>query len=138
MNARANQLTNEIKEICEQYLAEVGEGGYKVWPRSIKDRVLLLSDLVGSCKKASELCGLSVETIYQWRADVKKSQFKSIAVVESKSKSVAVTVPAPKTAIVSSPESGSVTVTTPNGYRIEGKADEVLKILKSLGVITCS
>ena len=132
MNDRVKQLTIEIKEICEQYLAEVGDGGYKVWPRSIKDRVLVLSDLVGSCKKASELCGLSVETIYQWRADAKKSQFKSIAVVESKSKSVTVTTPSSKSA---NKESVSVTVMTPNGYRIEGHSEAVLDILKGLGSI---
>ena len=130
MNDRVNQLTSEIKQICEQYLAEVGEGGYKVWPRSIKDRILLLSDLVGSCKKASELCGLSVETIYQWRADAKKTQFKSIAVIESKNKSVTVTAPNLKVS-----ESASVTVTTPGGYKIQGDADTVLKILKNLGSV---
>ena len=133
MNDRVNQLTIEIRQICEQYLAEVGEGGYKVWPRSIKDRVLVLSDLVGSCKKASEICGLSVETIYQWRADAKKAQFKSIAVVESKTKSGAVTVPVSKA--LTAQEFVSVTVTTPNGYKIEGDGDAVLRILKGLGGI---
>ena len=133
MNDRVNQLTVEIKDICEQYLAEVGEGGYKVWPRSIKDRVLVLSDLVGSCKKASEICGLSVETIYQWRADAKKSQFKSIAVIPSKNKSVTVT--APKLNLGVGHKAVAVTVTTPNGYKIEGEVDTVLKILKSLGSV---
>ena len=123
MNDRVNQLTVEIKDICEQYLAEVGEGGYKVWPRSIKDRVLVLSDLVGSCKKASEICGLSVETIYQWRADAKKSQFRSIAVVESKNKSVTVTAPNPSLGV--GQKIVSVTVTTPGGYKIEGEVDTV-------------
>jgi len=91
--------------------------------------MLVTSDLVGSCKKASEICGLSVDTIYQWRADAKKAQFKSIAVVESKSKSVTVTDRASRT----DPISVTVTVTTPNGYKIEGDAETVLKILKGLG-----
>jgi hypothetical protein len=92
MKQDTNQLVIEIKQICGQYLEEVGSGGYRVWPKSIRDRVLLLCDLVGSTKQAAELCGLSRETIYQWRAEVKKSQFKALAVVESKNKSAAVTV----------------------------------------------
>jgi transposase len=131
MNDQVNQLTLEIKEIYGQYLAEVGEGGYKVWPKSIRDRTLLLSGLVGSCKKAAELSGLSVETIYQWRAEVKKSQFKSIAVVEKKSKTVTVTEPVLKAPV--DQKLVTVTVTTPGGYKVEGHSDDVLKILKVLG-----
>jgi hypothetical protein len=131
MSDRVQQLTSEIKEIYEQYLAEVGAGGYKVWPKSIRDRVLLLSDLVGSAKKAAGLCDFSVDTIYQWRAEVRKSHFKSIAVVEAKNKSVTVTAPVRAEALEQ--ELGTVTVTTPGGFRIEGQSDVVLTILKSIG-----
>ncbi|MFN7728132.1 MAG: helix-turn-helix domain-containing protein [Bdellovibrio sp.] len=91
MKNSAPELVSEIKQIYAQYIAEVGSGGYKVWPKSIRDRALLLTDVVGSCKKAADLSGLSVETIYQWRAEVKKSQFKSLAVVERPSAAVTVT-----------------------------------------------
>lgn len=77
MNTSASQLVLEIKQICGQYLEEVGSGGYRVWPKSIRDRALLLCDLVGSTKKAAEMCGISKETIYQWRAEAKKSHSKS-------------------------------------------------------------
>ena len=88
-----------------------------------------MSELIGFSKKASQLCGLSVETIYQWRAEAKKSQFKSIAVVDQRKKSVTVTEPVSK----SITDTASVTVTTPRGYKIEGSSEAVVKILKAMG-----
>lgn len=134
MKTTPNELVSEIKQICAQYIDEVGSGGYKVWPKSIRDRALLLCDLVGSTKKAAELCGISAETIYQWRADVKKSQFKSLPVVESKTKSVAVTDTNTKSSNLKTSESVTVTVTTPKGFVISGlNFEQTLVILAKLG-----
>ena len=135
MQNSAPELVSEIKQIYAQYIAEVGAGGYKVWPKSIRDRALLLSDVVGSCKKAAELSGLSVETIYQWRAEVKKSQsFKMLPVVERSTKSVTVTDPGPKFSKIKAGDAVTVTVTTPQGFVIAGlDTDQVLEILLKLG-----
>lgn len=131
MTERANQLVSEIKEICGQYLEEVGSGGYRVWPKSIRDRALLLCDLIGSTKKAADLCGLSAETIYQWRAEVKKTQFKSLAVVETAKKSVTVTDTNSKKVLEAS---GSVTVTTPKGFMVSGlDVGQAVLFLKQFG-----
>jgi len=134
MNQSTEQLIIEIKQICNQYLQEVGSGGYRVWPKSIRDRALLLCDLVGSTKQAAELCGLSKETLYQWRAEMKKTQqFKSLPVVESSKKSVTVTDTNPLET-KNQKASGSVTVTTPKGFVIAGlELDQALVILKQLG-----
>ena len=132
MNTSASQLVLEIKQICCQYLEEVGSGGYRVWPKSIRDRALLLCDLVGSTKKAAEMCGLSKETIYQWRAEAKKSHFKSLPVVSS-DKSVTVTaakVLGEKKLV----HLGSVTVTTPKGFVVAGlNFEQALSFLKQFG-----
>ncbi len=87
----------------------------------------MLTDVVGSCKKAADLSGLSVETIYQWRAEVKKSQFKSLAVVERPS--AAVTVTATNSVPSQLKISGTVTVTTPKGFSIGGLDLETALIL---------
>lgn len=131
MKTSASELLAEIKQIRTQYLLEVGSGGYKVWPKSIKDRVLIYADLVGSTKKAASLCEISAETIYQWRAETKRSQFKSLPVVESSSKSVTVTDPNLK----SKNPTVTVTVTTPEGFIISGlDTDQLLLVLQKLGV----
>ena len=134
MKTSANELLAEIKQIRTQYLAEVGVGGYKVWPKSIRDRVLVYADLVGSTKKAAALCEISAETIYQWRAETKRTQFKSLPVVQKPSKSVTVTDPNLKSSNLTSNPSVTVTVTTPEGFTITGiDAEQALAILLKLG-----
>ncbi len=129
-------LVSEIKQIHEQYLVEVGAGGHKVWPRSIKDRVFDLVANVGSVKKASAMCSISAQTIYQWRSDQKKSNFKSLTVVNDRSKSSMVTVPNTKTSVLKSKDQAqAITVTTPKGYVIKGLLPrDVIEILLKLGV----
>jgi hypothetical protein len=124
MKTSTSDLLAEIKQIRTQYLAEVGTGGYKVWPKSIRDRVLVFADLVGSTRKAAEACEISAETIYQWRAEAKKSKFKMLPVVERSSKSVTITDPN-RTNLkplvqseVTTP--ATVTVTTPEGFVFSG------------------
>jgi hypothetical protein len=135
MKKVATEMVAEIKQIHEQYLAEVGVGGHKVWPRSIRDRIFELVENVGSVKAASDMCGISCQTIYQWRSDLKKNNFKSLTVVESAPKSTTVTVP--KVNLESRPKESSTTVTviTPGGFTIKGlKASDALKILLKLGI----
>jgi transposase len=135
MKKSTSDLVSEIKQIHSQYLEEVGNGGYKVWPKSIKDRVFELVDGVNSIKVASEMCGISAHTIYQWRSDQKKSNFKSLTVVNQQSKSPTVTVPKAKPILKSKEQSPTVTVTTPQGFTIKGlSSDEAVEILLKLGV----
>lgn len=113
-------LSDEIKQIHEQYLGQVGPGGRKVWPRAIKERVLELDRLVGSTKKTAELSGLSIDTIYLWRSQAKLAGFKALSVVENKTPSVTVTVTKPEQLKdFQELKSVTVTVTTPKGYKIE-------------------
>lgn len=134
MKTSATELLAEIKQIRTQYLAEVGVGGYKVWPKSIRDRVLVYADLIGSTKKAADACEISAETIYQWRAETKRTQFKSLPVVQNTFKSVTVTEPNSKPSNSPSDPTVSVTVTTPDGFTIAGlDAEQALEILLKLG-----
>jgi hypothetical protein len=135
MKKSANDLVSEIKQIHEQYLLEVRTGGHKVWPRSIKDRIFELVEAVGSTKVASEMCGISSQTIYQWRSELKKSHFKSLTVVNSKPKSQTVTVPKVKSVFSSKEKIPTVTITTPLGFTIKGlNLNEALELLLRLGV----
>jgi hypothetical protein len=134
MKTSTSELLAEIKQIRAQYLAEVGTGGYKVWPKSIRDRVLVFADLAGSTKKAAEACEISAETIYQWRADTKKSQFKMLPVVERSTKAVTVTDPNRGTPNTKVQSLATVTVTTPEGFVFTGLDQaQVLSLLLKLG-----
>lgn len=136
MKPRVEELISEIKQISAQYVEEVGHGGYRVWPRSIRDRALLLCDLIGSTRQAAELCGISKETIYQWRAEIKKSDFKSIAVVESKKQSLTVADATKTYPENKMPRLGTVTVTTPKGFIVSGLSiEQALDFLKQFGGI---
>ncbi len=99
MENKIQVLFEEIKQIHAQYVDEVGPGDRKAWPRAIKSRVLELDRMINSTKRTAEVCGLSVDTIYQWRAEVKKANFKQLSVV---SRFI------------------TVTVTTPKGYKVAG------------------
>ena len=135
MKTSASDLLAEIKQIRTQYLAEVGSGGYKVWPKSIRDRVLVFADLIGSTRKAAEACEISAETIYQWRAETKKSKFKMLPVVESRSsKSVTVTEPNRAIPNTQAQAASTVTVTTPEGFVFAGlDHSQALSLLLKFG-----
>ncbi len=136
MESRIETLVSEIKQLYVQYIEEVGRGGRKVWPKSIKERTLELDHLVGSTKRAAELSGLPADTLYLWRSEAKRKGFKSLAVVEQKpaspKKSVTVTVTSP-------PSQGpktfvNVTVKTPKGYVIEGlRLEDVIEFFLKVG-----
>ncbi len=123
MENRIQVLIEEIEQIRTQYIQEVGAGGRKVWPRAIKDRVLELDRLTQSTKRTADLSGFSVDTLYVWRAEIRKN-FKQLPVV--KNKSVTVTdIETRKLAKTSETlKFVTVTVTTPKGYRFEGFSPE--------------
>lgn len=119
MKKSSSDLVSEIKHLLGQYQNEVGNGGYKVWPKSIRDRIFELCEVLGSSTEAADLCGISVHTIYKWRYDEKQKSFKSLPVVQVSKKPITVTVPKTKTSDAKS-EVVTVTVTTPRGFKIQG------------------
>ena len=132
MKSEIKNLIEEIRQIREQYEAEVGTQKRRAWPRAIKERVLRLCDFTSTYKEAAELSGISVDSIYVWRAMARQSGFKQLSVVHKKPKSLTVT----DTDLGRANLSGSVTVTvtTPKGFLIEGlPPDSVIQFLLQLG-----
>ena len=70
MDHRQQQLIDEVQQLRKQYLAEIGDGGRKPWPKSIKQRVLELcrSDL--SAAEVSELTEIPYHSVLPWRKEV--------------------------------------------------------------------
>lgn len=124
MNEQAEILIQEIRELREQYIAEVGEGR-RVWPKSIKDRIQCLDEMGLSARDVSERTGVGYETFLQWRyqrRQLAKKQFHQIDVkLESRAITKIGTVTVPKIKTPKVPQKiGTVTVTTPDGYCVGG------------------
>jgi hypothetical protein len=132
--AEAEKLIEEVQQMKSQYQAEVGTTGRKVWPRSIKERVMTLDKMEIGAKRVAELTGIPYETILQWRYTEKhrsKKQFHEIAVLEPKKKAT-VTVPDKKSESILT--NATVTVTLESGVRIDGPMAAVLALLESAKV----
>lgn len=140
MSDRSPALIDEIQQIVSQYKAEV-PGNRHAWPKSVKDRVLMLFSLGLKPKAITAQTGLSYHTVIYWSSKYKQGSksFKQVAVVPGKSPNL----PAPSrrrgprpiaTVTVKSRSRGSresksvglkgknltVTVTTPTGFKVEG------------------
>jgi hypothetical protein len=122
MLEEASRLIDEICQIKNQYVNEVGSGR-RVWPRSIKERMTKLDKLGLPAKGVSARTGIPYCTILLWRHRRQKASpdggaFHEVT-VESKlpaiSKSPAVT--APKFEM---PKAENLRLTTPEGYVIDG------------------
>jgi hypothetical protein len=118
-----------------QYVAEVGSGR-RVWPRSIKERVVQLEMLGVKAKAISEQTGIGYDTLLQWRYQRNhqlKQKFHEVGVGKELVKVGTVTVPAVKEDKIIH-KIGTVTVTTPSGYRIEGTDSQIIMdLLKGMG-----
>ena len=130
MVQEAERLITEIKQIKEQYQIEVGSKR-RPWPRSIRERIELLEKLGVRSKVIAMDTGVPYHTILQWqflkRKKSKAVGFHQLAVKESKSM-----VPASAVTVTTGPRAvATVTVTTPLGFKIEGPAEAICKILKS-------
>jgi hypothetical protein len=137
MQDQAEILVHEIRQLREQYTAEVGHGR-RVWPRSIKERVEKLDEIGITAKQISQETGIGYETILQWRFKRRqrvKRQFHEVSVTpETKAIAKIGTVAVPK---ISQPKKvakiGTVTVTTPEGFRIETSDIEIaVRLLREL------
>lgn len=143
----SSQLIEEIRQISEQYHAEVGRGR-KAWPNSIKDRVTELFESGMRAKAISQATGLAYYTVLNWRPGGRKGaprglharRFKELAVVKSSREIARVTVPKNLPSVhkqeLSSKKISTVTVTTPDGYqvRIDGlrEAADFLRAMRGL------
>ena len=139
---RAEALMDEVRQLRMQYVNEVGSGR-RVWPRSIKTRILELEQIGIPPKVIAAKTGVPSETIASWRfhrrhgvdkrfhALAVKSAFPEIA------KSGTVTATTDKM-----PKNfGSILVTLTDGIRIESvDADAIARILCALkaGGLPCS
>lgn len=130
-------LFDEINQLRAQYVSEVGSGGRKAWPRSIKDRIFELSTLGIKPKVICKNTQIPTDTIHAWNYQRRSSsRFKELTVVNQKiPKPVTVTVPTNDQKIRAEKKVVTVTVTTPEGYRIEGLDSEsaVLVLIKMRG-----
>lgn len=154
MFEEARVLIDEVRQLKAQYVAEVGQGR-RVWPRSIKERIIKLDQLGLPAKIIADRTGVPNETIASWRHKVRHGLSKNFHVLTVQtasppqtfpvlSESVAVTVPENKISSVSAGDVPSVTpivVQTPKGLRIESvdpKAIiEILNGLSKNGGIGC-
>lgn len=116
MKSEIKNLVEEIKQIREQYEAEVGVRRRRAWPRAIKERVVRLCELTGSIKDAAELADISKDSVYAWRSKSKVRAFNQLDVVEKRP----VTVTDTSRQFLDQLPSVTVTVTTPRGFLIEG------------------
>lgn len=127
------QIIEEINSLKEQYVAEVGPGGRRAWPISIKTRVFELLRRGHKIRHIANETKISYESIGNWiQYEKKKRGFHAIAVLpEKRSQELATVTVAknlPKQSVV------TVTVTTPDGYLIEGlPAHMVADILRARG-----
>ena len=117
------QLIDDVRQLCEQYLKEV-PSRRRVWPRSIKGRVVALVNQGLACHELSQTTGVPAATIYSWKAAAPpRDQFLPVKVVANRvvAKSVA-----PKPAIEPRRDRGrprstpTIIVVMPNGVRVEG------------------
>ena len=110
--ASAEELFNELTQICDQYKAEV-PSNRGPWPESVKARVFELKAMGLSFVKIARRAGIPYGSITSWN---RPASFLPVAIVD---KSPTVTVSKPRRKKLK-PEFATVTVTTPSGYRIEG------------------
>lgn len=144
MVEEARILIDEIRQLKTQYVAEVGQGR-RVWPRSIKERIIRLDQLGLSSKIIADKTGVPNETIASWRHKVRHGLNKNFHILSVQSstslpelsKSVTVTVPVPDDKIpsplVALESKTPIIVVTPNGLRIESiEPKSIIEILIGL------
>lgn len=130
MLTEAERLIGEIRQIKEQYQIEVGSKR-RPWLKSIRERIEALERLGVGAKTISFDTGVPYHTILQWqflkRKKSKTNEFHQLTVAELKP-----SIPTSTVTVAGTPKTiATVTVTTPSGFRIEGSAEAICKILKS-------
>jgi len=130
MVKEAERLIHEIQQIKIQYQMEVGSKR-RPWPKSIRERIEALENLGVRAKVIAADTGVPYPTILQWqflkRKKSNSEKFHQLTVSTSEAS------PRNPTVTVRTNEklSPTVTVITPLGFRLEGSAEGISKILKS-------
>lgn len=139
MGERVQQIIGEVIQMRDQYFAEVGADARRTWPKSIRERIILLDSMKVSRKEIAESTGVPYDTIIQWRHYEKKRERRNFHTLEVKTakplKKETLRLPAVLAAAPPKPfvRDVTVTVTSPDGYRVEGPAAGVVKIVRALG-----
>lgn len=139
------RIVSEINQIKKQYVAEVGSGGRRAWPKSIKDRIARLDELGVRGKQIAECSGVSYETIMSWRCKRKKKNGKgpiSAPAFRPAFHEISVANKLLTNATVTVAESGisgakvsknQMRLQTPEGFVIEGLSEEgILRLIHDL------
>ena len=139
MKTANEQLIEEIKQLHQQYLAEIGDGGRKPWPKSIKDRVLMLCEQGVPAMEVSQLTGISYHSVLPWRKKAGFVRDKAKGKKRSKFHTLTVTdlVPVEAENNLKEPATRAVTVQVPGIGSIElpdvKSAAELIWRLKQMG-----
>jgi len=133
MTIQTQEILNELKQICEQYKAEV-PGRHRAWPESVKNRVQLLRQAGVSYPKIAKVSAISLPTLYKWAQDerAKKApippEFHQLPVVLSHTE--AVTKPAKEKSFK---KATTITVIAPSGLKVMGlKVADACKVIREL------
>jgi hypothetical protein len=134
---RAKELIEEIRQIREQYQAEVGSKR-KPWPKSIRERVIELCDLGVAMPKIAEQIEVPYQTVTSWRKQ-KKSQptFHALTVSAPTVTVGAGGAPAPSAYDRELDPTVTVRVTKENLWTIEIPASKAGMVLRELGLAKC-
>ena len=133
---RAETLMDEVRQLRTQYVNEVGSGR-RVWPRSIKTRILELEQVGIPPKIIAAKTGVPSETIASWRFHRRHGVDKRFHALAVKSALPEIAKPGTVTVTTNkmSKNSDSILVTLPDGIRIEsGDANAIVTILCALKV----
>ena len=120
--APAQQLLDELRQICGQYSKEV-PGQRRPWPKSIRERIIALRRARVSFGKISEASGISLQTMYSWKLGREtKSAFLPVRVVAKRNLQPSQLEKSKSRAIVRRDRESlsTVTVVLSNGLRLEG------------------
>lgn len=138
----------EIVQMKARYATEI-RGRRKEWPRSIKERVLMLLAAGIKLRHISRRTLIPYETMVLWRRERQRTALvelvrsvppefaevtvtEEVATVVENQVTVAATVPS-KVLTVTESEDSSITVTTPDGYTIRLKsAEEAVVFVRGL------
>jgi hypothetical protein len=113
MSERAEEIFNELVQVCTQYKAEV-PSKRRAWPESVKVRVFELRSLGVKWGEIGRRTGLCPQTMMTWKP---AGAFLPIKVVE-RAEATTMTVRVPRK--YQKRQVPTVTVVTPSGYRLEG------------------
>lgn len=132
---RIPNLTDEVRQLKEQYVDEVGTGR-RIWPRSIKGLVFELGELGVPLKKIAQSTTVPYQTILSWRYQARKSpkfheltvKARSMAKIGSDSSVTIESAP-----ISEAPRGALVIVSFADGLRIESADPKsIVEIIRSL------